>query len=170
MTCRRIVYFSGGSARRRKRKIHPADAIVGAGRVGRGLGKGGGGLLEWTTASCLVEDTMCQTMGNCTIVSAIYPILCGLAYFLPRGPQYSEFRLHSGMGQCCPLATVEPESQACSINVMHSVPRGLILGEMETDKIGEEGRSVCHPSGSGFGSPSTSFGKKTRGTFFRFVQ
>ena len=76
---RKIIYSFGGSARRRKHEIHPTDTIVGAGRVGRGLGKGGGVLLEWTTASCLVEDTMCQTMGNCTIVSAIYCILRGLA-------------------------------------------------------------------------------------------
>jgi hypothetical protein len=50
------------------------------------------------------------------------------------------------------------------------MPRGSIFDEKEVDKIGEEGRSVCHPSGSGFGSVSTRFGKKTRGTFFRFVQ
>ncbi len=33
--------FFGGSARRWKRDMHPADAIVGTGRIGRGLGKGG---------------------------------------------------------------------------------------------------------------------------------
>jgi hypothetical protein len=47
---------------------------------------------------------------------------------------------------------------------------GRFLDEVEVDKIGEEGRSVCHLSGSGFGSPSTSFGEKTRGTFFWFVR
>jgi hypothetical protein len=31
--CRQIVYFSGESARRRKREIHPANAIVGTGAV-----------------------------------------------------------------------------------------------------------------------------------------
>ena len=42
--------------------IHPTDAIVGAGRVGRGLAKGGGVLLGWTTAYYLVKegDTRCQ--------------------------------------------------------------------------------------------------------------
>jgi len=39
---RKIVDVFGGSARRQKRKIHPADAIVGTGRVRRGLGKRGG--------------------------------------------------------------------------------------------------------------------------------
>ena len=38
---RKIVDFFGGSARRQKLDTHPADAIVGPGRVGRGLGKGG---------------------------------------------------------------------------------------------------------------------------------
>ncbi len=37
--------------------IHPADPIVHAGRVGRGLAKGGGVLLGWTTAYYLVEGT-----------------------------------------------------------------------------------------------------------------
>ena len=38
----KIVDVFGGSVRRRKREIHPADVIVGTGRVRRGLGKGGG--------------------------------------------------------------------------------------------------------------------------------
>ena len=37
--------------------IHPTDAIVRAGRVGRGLAKGGGVLLGRTTAYYLVEGT-----------------------------------------------------------------------------------------------------------------
>jgi hypothetical protein len=37
-----------------------------------------------------------------------------------------------------------------------------MLAEKEMDKIAEEGRSVCHPSGGDFRSPRTSFGKKTR--------
>jgi hypothetical protein len=37
--------------------IHPADAIVRAGRVGRGLAKGRGVLLGWTTAYYLVKGT-----------------------------------------------------------------------------------------------------------------
>jgi len=48
--------------------------------------------------------------------------------------------------------------------------KGVDFGEKLLDKIGEEGRSVCHLSGSGFWSPSTSFGEKTRGTFFCFVR
>ena len=58
---------------------HPADAIVGPGRVGRGLGKGGGVLLARVTASCLVEDTRCHDDGNCTIVWCNLRILEGLA-------------------------------------------------------------------------------------------
>jgi hypothetical protein len=50
------------------------------------------------------------------------------------------------------------------------MPRGSIFDEKDVDKIGEEGRSVCHLSGCDFMSPSTSFGKKTRGTFFGFVR
>jgi len=69
-TCHRIVYFSGESARRRKRKIHPADAIVGTGRVGRGPGTGGGVLLVLGTLSCLVEDTTCQRDGNVIVVAS----------------------------------------------------------------------------------------------------
>jgi len=71
--------FFRGSAQRRKHDTHPAEACAGTGRVGRGLGKGGGVLLARVTASCLVEDTTRQTMRNCTIVSAIYHILRGLA-------------------------------------------------------------------------------------------
>jgi hypothetical protein len=41
-----------------------------------------------------------------------------------------------------------------------------MLEEKEIDKIGQEGRSVCHPSGSCFRSPSYGFGGKTLGTFF----
>jgi hypothetical protein len=44
---RKIVYFFGESARRRKRKIHPADAIVATGRVGRGREKGGETCWRW---------------------------------------------------------------------------------------------------------------------------
>ncbi len=41
----KILYFLGGSARRRKCDTHPTNAIVCAGRVGRGLTKGGGSLV-----------------------------------------------------------------------------------------------------------------------------
>ncbi len=37
----KILYFLGGSAREGGSAIHPADAIVRAGHVGRGLVKGG---------------------------------------------------------------------------------------------------------------------------------
>jgi hypothetical protein len=50
--------------------LHPADAIVGTGRVGRGRGKGGGVLLALGTASCLVEDTTCQRDGNVIVVAS----------------------------------------------------------------------------------------------------
>jgi hypothetical protein len=67
---RKIVYFFGESALRRKREIHPADAIVGTGLVGRTRGKGGGVLLVLGTASCLVEeDTTCQRDGNVIVVA-----------------------------------------------------------------------------------------------------
>ena len=69
-TCRQIVYFSGESAQRWKREIHPADAIVGTGRVGRGRGKGEGVLLVLGKASCLVEDTTCQSDGNVIVVAS----------------------------------------------------------------------------------------------------
>jgi hypothetical protein len=45
-----------------------------------------------------------------------------------------------------------------------------MLDEKEMDKIVEEGRSICHPSGGDFRSPVTSFEKKTRGTFFGYVR
>ena len=69
-TMQKIVYFFGESAWRRKREIHPADAIIGTGRVGRGRWKGGGVLLALGTASCLVEDTTCQRDGNVIIVTS----------------------------------------------------------------------------------------------------
>ena len=58
----KILYFFGGSARRQKCNIHPADAIIGAGHVGRGLTNGGGVLLGQTTAYFLVEETQRVTM------------------------------------------------------------------------------------------------------------
>ena len=60
--------------------MHPDDAIVGTGRIGRGLGKGGGVLLTGATALFLVEDTTCHHDGNCTIVWCNYLwYLSGLA-------------------------------------------------------------------------------------------
>ena len=86
-TMRKIVDFFGGSARTRKRDTHPADAIVGTGRVGRGLGKGGGVLLARATASCLVEDTRCHDDGNCT-----HTFSGGGRFFTPRERQAPGFR------------------------------------------------------------------------------
>jgi len=79
---RKIIYSFGGSARRRKHEIHPTDTIVGAGRVGRGLGKGGGVLLAWATALCLVEDTRCHRDGNIILVASI---LVAVGQFSPCG-------------------------------------------------------------------------------------
>ncbi len=62
--------FFWGSARRRKHYTHRTDARVCTGRVGRGLGKGGGVLLALGTASCLVEETTCQCDGNFIIVAS----------------------------------------------------------------------------------------------------
>ena len=73
------VYFFGGSARRRKRETHPADTIVGAGRVGRGLGKGGGVLLARVTALFLGEGTRRVRREIATWCGAIYRILDGVA-------------------------------------------------------------------------------------------
>ena len=79
---RRVVessIFSGESGRRRKREIHPANAIVGTGRVGRGRGKGGGVLLARVTASFLGEGTRRVTMEIAPWCGAIYCILDGVA-------------------------------------------------------------------------------------------
>jgi len=75
-TCHQIVYFSGESARRRKRKIHPANAIVGTGRVGRGRGKGGGVLLARVTA-----DSVVPWGGERRVTMEIAP-WCGAIYFI----------------------------------------------------------------------------------------
>ena len=48
--------------------------------------------------------------------------------------------------------------------------KGVNFGREGDQQICEEGRGVCHPSGSDFRSLRTSFGEKTRGTFFGFVQ
>ena len=77
--CRRIVYFSGESARRRKREIHPANAIVGTGRVGRGRGKGGGVLLARVTALFLGEGTRRVKMELAPWCGAIYGIFDSMA-------------------------------------------------------------------------------------------
>ena len=79
---RKIVDVFGGSARRRKRKIHPADVIVGTGHVRRGLGKRGGVLLAWATASCLVKDTTCHRDGNVIVVVSF---LVAVGQFSPCG-------------------------------------------------------------------------------------
>lgn len=68
-TMRKIVYYFGGSARRRTRETHPADAIVGAGRVGRGLGKGGGVLLARVTALLEGDSTDGERDGSVIVVA-----------------------------------------------------------------------------------------------------
>jgi hypothetical protein len=62
-------FFSVGA-----RDMHPADAIVGTGRIGRGLGKGGGVLLTRATASFLVEDMTFTMMEIAPLCSVIYGI------------------------------------------------------------------------------------------------
>ena len=59
-----------GSGRRQKCNIHPADAIIGARRVGRGLTKGGGSLVgvDDSLFHC-GEDTTCHDDGNCIILA-----------------------------------------------------------------------------------------------------
>ena len=56
--------------------IHPANAIVHAGHVGRGLAKGGGVLLGQTTAYYLVEGTQ----GVDCIVAVGEKWLCGSSF------------------------------------------------------------------------------------------
>jgi len=65
--------------RRGASTIHTPPKHVQAQGVSGGVLGGGGVLLARVTALCLLEDTTRQTMGNCTIVSAIYCILRGLA-------------------------------------------------------------------------------------------
>jgi hypothetical protein len=66
----KILYFLGGSAWRQKCDTHPANAIIVAGRVGRGLTKEGGSLVgaDDSLFSC-GGDTTCHDDGNCIIVA-----------------------------------------------------------------------------------------------------
>ncbi len=92
-TMRKIVYFSDESARRRKREIHPVNAIVGTGRVGRDRGKGGGVLLARVTALFLGEGTQRVTMEIAPWCGAIYCIFGhGGSIFTPWGRQTTGFR------------------------------------------------------------------------------
>jgi hypothetical protein len=90
--CCQIVYFPGESAQRRKREMHPANAIVGTGRVGKGREKGGGVVLARVTASFLGEGTRCLTMEIAPWCGAIYFIFgrCG-SIFTPWGRQTPSF-------------------------------------------------------------------------------
>ena len=63
------LYFFGGSARRQKCDIHPADAIIGAEHVGRGLTKGGGLVGVDESLFPCGGDTTCHNDGNCIIVA-----------------------------------------------------------------------------------------------------
>ena len=83
--------FFGGSARRRKRDTHPADAIVGTERVGRGLGKGGESCWRGRQRRALWRTRpRCQDDGNCIIVASIFDG-CG-TFFTPRERQTPGFR------------------------------------------------------------------------------
>jgi len=82
-TMRKIgVDFFGGARGR-------TNARVGIGRVGRGLGKGGGGLLALGSASCLVEETLCQRDGNFIIVTSF--LVAGGSIFTPWERQTPDF-------------------------------------------------------------------------------
>jgi len=83
------VDFFMGSARRHKHNTHRTNARVGTGRVGRGLGKGGGVLLALTTASCLVEETTCQRDGNFIIVTSF--LVAEGSIFTPRECRTPDF-------------------------------------------------------------------------------
>ena len=102
--------FFRGSARRRKQDTHRTDACVGTGRVGRGRGKGGGVLLPQVTALFLGEGTRHVTMEIAPWCGATICILTVWRIFYRGKKKESQFWLHSGMGKCCPPATVEPES------------------------------------------------------------
>ncbi len=58
MMMQKIVDVFGGSVRRRKREIHPADVIVGTGRVRRGLGKGG---IKWALENSRTNSYVVST-------------------------------------------------------------------------------------------------------------
>ena len=75
--------FFGGSARRRKRDTHPADAIVGTERVGRGLGKGGSlvGVGD-SVVPCGGHDRGVKTM---EIASSSRVFLMAVGHFSPPG-------------------------------------------------------------------------------------
>jgi len=70
------------------------------------------------------------------------------------------------MEQCCPLATVEPESQACSTNVMHSMPRGSILERSYLTKSARRGEASATCRGVVSGPRAPVFGKKHVELFF----
>ena len=75
---RKIVDVFGGSAQRRKGEIHPADAIVGTGRVGGVLGRGGSLVGAGDSVVPCGGDATCHD-GNCTMVWCNFCILDGVA-------------------------------------------------------------------------------------------
>ena len=77
--------FFGGSARRRKRDTHPADAIVGTERVGRGLGKGGESCWRGRQRRALWRTRGVTTMEIAPSCGAIKRILAGVGQFSPPG-------------------------------------------------------------------------------------
>ena len=74
--------FFGGSARRRKRDTHPADAIVGTERVGRGLGKGGESCWRGRQRRALWRTRGVKTM---EIASSSRVFLMAVGHFSPPG-------------------------------------------------------------------------------------
>jgi hypothetical protein len=101
--------FFRGSGRRRKHDTHPADARMH--RACREESWEGGGSLVGAGGSVVPwgGDATCHD-GNCTMLwcNNLYFRRCGVIF--TAGKKESRFWLHSGMGKCCPPATVEPES------------------------------------------------------------
>ena len=131
------------------RDTHPADVIVGTGRVGRGRGKGGGVLLARVTASFLREGTRRVTMEIAPWCGAIYCIFGrGGSIFTPWGHQTTGFRDVVARAGDSPvrLRRQNPERNLAS---WRNIPQGSISTKMVFDKIGEGGAG----GSAGFGSP-----------------
>ncbi len=104
--------------------MSPVDTKSDKGHVGRSLEKGSGCLLPGVMASFLVKDAFGHNDGNCAILMAI---LVDYDIFFTPGAQDLRFQLHSGMGYCCPHATVTLEWRTTCRNVTQLMSRGLIL-------------------------------------------
>ena len=88
--------------------IHPADAIIHAGRVRRGLAKGGGVLLGWTTAYYLVKGTQGV---NCIVAALSRSIFVGKTNLEGR------FWRRSGTHDPCQRATTSLKLGENHVNV-----------------------------------------------------